>query len=92
MNPSKPLQAEPGTENDSYHAASAVSPNAHHQDKYNHLFTIDHIAKPPHDAAQTLEDQVFEEPESQQPYLDCLKWHWHKHVRLHARRLEEYSD
>ncbi len=41
MNPSNPLQKkEPGFGNDSYYAASAVSPNANHQDKYNHLFTM----------------------------------------------------
>jgi hypothetical protein len=46
MNSSNPIQTEPGIGNDSYYVASAVSPNAHHQDKYNHLFTIDRIAKP----------------------------------------------
>ena len=86
MNPSNPLQTEePGIGNDSYYAASAVSPNANHQDKTSSLFIIDPISKPLPNAAQTLEDTDFEEPESQQPYLDCLTWHWHKHVRLHAR-------
>jgi hypothetical protein len=33
MNPSNPLQTQPEIGNDSYNAASAVSPNAHHQDK-----------------------------------------------------------
>ncbi len=75
MNSSNPLQTEePEFGNDNYHAASGVNPNAHHQDKYNHLFIIDHIAKPLPNAGQTLEDQDFEEPESQQPNLDCLTW------------------
>jgi hypothetical protein len=35
MNPSNPLQTEePGIGNDSFYAASAVSPNANHQDKH----------------------------------------------------------
>jgi hypothetical protein len=67
MNPSNPLQTEQEIGNDYYYAASAVSPNAHCQDTEAPLFTID---RP--NAAQTLEDQHFEEPESQQPYLDCL--------------------
>jgi hypothetical protein len=33
MNPSSPLQTQPEIGNDYYNAASAVSPNAHHQDK-----------------------------------------------------------
>jgi hypothetical protein len=36
------------------------------------LFTIDRIAKPLPNAAQTLEDPHFEEPESQQPFLILL--------------------
>jgi hypothetical protein len=35
MNPINPLQTQPGIENGYYYAASAVSPNAHHQDKKN---------------------------------------------------------
>ncbi len=55
MNPSNPLQSEdPGIGNDSFYAASAVSPNANHQDKTSSLFTIDRIAKPLPNAAQTL--------------------------------------
>jgi hypothetical protein len=47
MNPSNPLQSEePGIGNDSFYAASAVSPNANYQDKTSSLFTIDHVAKP----------------------------------------------
>jgi hypothetical protein len=33
VNPSNPLQTQPKIGNDYYNAASAVSPNAHHQDK-----------------------------------------------------------
>ncbi len=62
MNPSNPLQSEePGIGNDGFYAASAVSPNANHQDKTFSLFTIDCIAKPLPNAAQTLEDPHFEE-------------------------------
>jgi hypothetical protein len=55
MNPSNSHQIEePGIGNDYYYAASAVSPNAHHQDTEAPLFTIDRISKPLADAAQTL--------------------------------------
>jgi hypothetical protein len=33
MNPNNPLQTQPEIGNNYYYAASAVSPNAHHQDK-----------------------------------------------------------
>jgi hypothetical protein len=56
------------------------------------LFTLDHIAKPLANAAQTLEDQHFEEPESQKPFFDCLTQVWHQHIRLYAMQLEEYSN
>jgi hypothetical protein len=93
MNPSNPLQSEePGIGNDSFYAASAVSPNANHQDKTSSLFTIDHVAKPLPNAAQTLEDSHFEEPESQQPFFDCITQVWHQHIPLYARQLEGYSD
>jgi hypothetical protein len=73
MSPSNPLQSgEPGIGNDSFYAASAVSQNANHQDKKPSLFTIDRIAKPLPNAAQTLEHQHFEEPESQQLFLIVL--------------------
>jgi hypothetical protein len=39
-----------------------------------------------------LEDQHFEEPESQQPYLDCITQAWQSEIHLFARRLEEYSN
>jgi hypothetical protein len=86
MNPGKPLQTEePGIGNDSFYAASVVSPNPNHQDKTSSLFTIDRIAKPLPNAAQTLEDQQFEDPESQQEYLDCIAQVWHREIRLLAR-------
>jgi hypothetical protein len=53
--------------------------------KKSSLFTFDHIAKPLPNAAQTLEDQDFEEPESQQPFFDCITQVWHQHIRLYAR-------
>ncbi len=56
------------------------------------MFSIDCIAKPVPNAAQTLEDQHFEDPESQQPFFDCLTQVWHQHILLHARQLEEYSN
>jgi hypothetical protein len=79
MNPSNPLQTQSEIGNDYYYAASVVSPNAHHQDKNSSLFSIHCIAKPLPNAAQTLEDQHFEEPESQQPNFDCLTLtqYWH---------------
>jgi hypothetical protein len=57
INPSKPLQTQPEIGNDYYNAASAVSPKAHHQEKKSLLCSIDHIAKPVPNAAQTLEGQ-----------------------------------
>jgi hypothetical protein len=65
MNSSNTLQTEePGIGNDSFYAASAVSPNANHQVPRVPLFTDDCIAKPEPNAAQTFEDQQFEDPES----------------------------
>jgi hypothetical protein len=92
MNPSNPLKTEPEIGNDYYYAASAVSPNAHHQDTEAPLVTIDCIAEPLPNAAQTLEDQHFEEPESQEPFRDCLTQVWHREIHLFARQLEEYSN
>ena len=37
-------------------------------------------------------NQHFEEPGSQQPYLDCLTQAWRREIRLFARGLEEYSN
>ncbi len=56
------------------------------------MFIIDRIAEPLPNAAQTLEDPHFEEPESQQPIFDCITQVWHQHIRLYARQLEGYSD
>jgi hypothetical protein len=92
MNPSNPLQTEQEIRNDYYNAASAVSLNAHHQDKKAPLFSIECVAKPLPNAAQTLEDQHFEEPERQQPYLDCLTQVWHREIHLFAKQSEEYSN
>ena len=39
-----------------------------------------------------MENQHFEEQESQQPFFYCLTQVWHQHIRLYARQLEEYSD
>ncbi len=67
MKSSDPLQTEEsGTGNDIYYAAPAISPNANHQVQRVPLFTVDCTAEPVSNAAQTLEDQQFEEPESQQ--------------------------
>ncbi len=94
MNSSNPLQTEePGIGNDSsYYAASAVSPNANHQVPRLPLFTVERIAEPEPNAAQTLEDQQFEDPESQEPFLDCLTPVWHRDMRVFARELKEYSN
>jgi hypothetical protein len=58
------------------------------------LFTVDRTAKPKPDpnAAQTLEDQQFEDPESQELFLQCLTPVWHRDARVFARQLEEYSN
>jgi hypothetical protein len=56
------------------------------------LFTVDSTAKPVPNAAQTLEDQQFENPESQELFLQCLTPLWHRDIRVFARRLEEYSN
>ncbi len=93
MNPSNPLQTEEsGFGNDIYYAASAVSPNANHQVQRVPLFTVDSIAEPVPSAAQTLEDQQFEDPESQELFLRCLTPVWHRDICVFARQLEEYSN
>ena len=79
MNSSNPLQTEEsGIGNDIYYAASAVSPNANHQVQRVPLFTVDRTAKPVPNAAQTLKDQQFEDPESQQQFIQCLTPVWHR--------------
>ena len=93
MNSSNPLQTEEsGIGNDIYYAASAVSPNSNHQVQRVHLFTIDRTAKPVPNAAQTLEDQQFEDPESQKLFLQCLTPVWHRDISDFARQSEEYSN
>jgi hypothetical protein len=90
---SNPLQTEEsGIGNDINYAASAVSPNANHQVQKVPLFTVDRIAKPVPNAAQTLQDQQFEDPESQEQLLQCLTPVWHRDIRVFARQLEEYGN
>jgi hypothetical protein len=85
MNSSDPLQTEESRiGNDIYHAASAVSPNSNHQVQRVPLFTVDRTAKPVPNAAQTLEDQQFEDPESQEIFLQCLTPIWHRDIRVIA--------
>jgi hypothetical protein len=86
MNSSDPLQTEEsGIGNDIYYAASAVSPNSNHQVQRVPLFTVDRTAKPVPNAAQTLEDQQFEDPESQELFLQCLTPFWHRDICVFAR-------
>jgi hypothetical protein len=93
MNSSNPLQTErSGIGNDIYYAASAVSPNSNHQVQRVPLFTVDRTAKPVPNAAQTLEDQQFEDPESQKLFLQCFTLVWHRDIHVFARQLEEYSN
>ncbi len=93
MNPGDPLQTEePRIGNDSYYAASAVSPNANHQVPRVSLFTVDRIAEPVSNGSQTLEDQQFEDPQSQELFLDCLTPVWQRAIHVFARQLEEYSN
>ncbi len=85
MKSSDPLQREEsGIGNDIYYAAPAVSPNANHQVERVPLFTVDRTAEPVPNAAQTLEDQQFEDPESQQRFMQCLIPIWHRDIRVFA--------
>jgi hypothetical protein len=93
MNSSNPLQTEePGIGNDIYYAASTVSPNSNHQLQRVSLFTFDRTAEPAPNAAQTLKDQQFEDPESQKLFLQCLTPIWHRDICFFARQSEEYSN
>ncbi len=56
------------------------------------MFTVDHTAKPVPHAAQTLEDQQVEDPESQELFLQCLTPVWNRDIHVSARQLEEYSN
>jgi hypothetical protein len=74
MNSSDPFHTEEsGIGNDIFYAASAVRPNANHQVPRVPLITVDRTAEPVPNAAQTLEDQQFEDPESQRLFLECLQ-------------------
>ncbi len=85
MNSSDPLQTEEsGIGNDIYYAASAVSPDSNHQVQRVPLFAVDRTAKPVPNAAQTLDDQQFEDPESQHLFLQCLTPVWHRDIRVFA--------
>ena len=93
MNSSNPLQTEEsGIGNDIYYAASAVSPNSSYQVQRVPLFTVDCIAGLVPNAALTLQDQQFEDPESQELFLQCLTPVWHRDICVFARQLEEYSN
>ncbi len=93
MNSSDPLQTkESGIGNDIYYAASAISRNSNHQVQRVPLFTVDRTAEPVPNASQTLEDQQFEDPESQELFLQCLTHIWHRDIRVFARQFEEYSN
>jgi hypothetical protein len=73
MNSNNPLQTEESEiGNDIYYSASAVSPKSNHQVQRVPLFSVDRTAKPVPNSAQTLEDQQFEDPESQELFLQCL--------------------
>jgi hypothetical protein len=39
-----------------------------------------------------LEDQNFEDPESQELFLQCLTPIWHRDILVFARQFEEYSN
>jgi hypothetical protein len=83
MNSSNPLQTEEsGIGNDIYYAASAVSPNANYQVHRVPLFTVDSTAEPATNAAQRWEDQEFEDPESQELFLQCLTHIRHRDIRV----------
>ncbi len=93
MNSSNPLKTEEsGIGNDIYYAASAVSPNSNHQVERVPLFTVDRTAKPVPNTAQTLEDQQFEDPESQQQFIQCHTPIWHRDIRVFPWQFEEYSN
>ncbi len=86
MNSSNSLQTEESEiGNDIYYAASAVSSNSNHQVQRVPLFTVDRTAEPVPNAAQTWEDQQFEDPESQELFLQCLTPVWHRDICVFAR-------
>ncbi len=85
MNSSNLLQTEEsGIGNDSFYAASAVSLNGNHQIQRVPVFTVDPTAKPVPNAARTLEDQQFVDPESKKLFLQCFTPVWHRDIRVFA--------
>jgi hypothetical protein len=93
MNSSDHLQTEESRiGNDIYYAASVVSPNANHEVQRVPLFTADRTAKPATNAAQRLEGQESEDPDSQELFLQCLTPVWHRDLCVFARQREEYSN
>jgi hypothetical protein len=56
------------------------------------LFTVDHTAEPVPNDAQRLEDQQFEDLESQELFPKCLTPVLRRDIRVFARQLEEYSN
>ncbi len=65
---------------------------SNHQVQRVPLFTVDRTTEPVPNATQTLEDQQFEDPESQKLFLQCLTPVWHRDMHVFARQLEEYSN
>jgi hypothetical protein len=93
MNSSYHLQREESeNRNDIYYAASTVSPNTNHQVQRVTLFTDDCTAEPATNAAQRLEDQEFEDPDSQELFLQFLTLDWHRDICVFKMQKEEYSD
>ncbi len=93
MNSRSQLQTEEsGIGNEIYYAAAAVSPNPNHELQRVPLFTVDRTAKPVPNAAHRLEDQEFEDSDSQELFLQCLTPVWHRDIHVLARQLEEYCD
>jgi hypothetical protein len=56
------------------------------------LFSVDRNAEPEPKASQTLQDQQFEDEQSQQLFLVCLTPIWHRDIRVFARQSEESSN
>ena len=72
MNPSKPLQTEPEIGNDYYYAASAVSPNTHHQDRKiicSPLTTLPNHYLILH---KHWKINILRRQKANKPFLDCL--------------------
>ncbi len=92
MKSSNPLQTEEsGIGNDIYYAAPAVSPNANHQVQRVPLFNVDRTAEPVPNSAQTLEDQQFEDLESQKQFIQCLTPVWHRDISVLLDNLKDIA-